>query len=217
VAVTAALVLSACGGGSGPGGSATIPPGPADGADRVTTTASPSGTPTGRAGAPLRLDPAVALPAGVRIVFDWTMPADPVQHAALTAAADFIQSIDHAVVKQNTDDPPLHAYAAVDALGYARRYVQRNIDDKLTLSGTDRYFRPVFAAGGGAKSVEIKLCDNQSKMYSKEIASGKVHVTGESDRNYVLYDIVMVRLPAAHAYWQAQGITVKEAYLPCKE
>ncbi|MFG1809362.1 hypothetical protein [Streptomyces sp. NPDC049040] len=217
--VVAAVVLSACGGGSGDGGSETIPPAAPT---TAAATTAPSGTPGSRTGAPLTLDPAVALPADVKVVFDWTMPEDPAQHAALTAAANYLQSIDHAVVRQNAQDPPLHAYAAGDALAYAGDFVQRNIEAKLTLSGTDRFYRPVFGNGaagtGGSKgSVEIRLCDDQSKIYSKDVVGGKVHVTAESDKSYVLFDIVLVELPTAHPYWQAQGITVKEGFLQCKD
>lgn len=222
VTVVAAVTLTGCGGGSG-GDSATISPAAQTTGPPATTTAAPTGASGPQAGPPLKIDPAVALPKDVKVVFDWTMPRDPAQNAALTAAANYLQAIDHAIVKQNAQDPPLHAYAAADALDYARGFVQQNIDDKLTLSGTDRFFRPVFGTGGtGAKggsggAVEIKLCNNQSKIYSKEIVGGKVHVTGEDNRNYVFYDIVVVELPAAHPYWQAQGITVKEGALQCKQ
>lgn len=220
--VVAAGALSACGSGSGSGGPATIPPASRTGATSGTGTAAPTSTAGSQQGAPLKLDPAVALPKDVTVVFDWTMPKDPVQNAALNATADFLQSIDHAIVRQTTQDPPLHAHAGGDALSYAVDFVQRNVASGLTLTGTDRFFRPVFDNGKAAKgssrtSVEIRLCDNQSRIFSKETATGKVHVTGESDRNYVLFDIVVVKLPAAHSYWQAQGITVKEGALQCKQ
>jgi hypothetical protein len=221
LAVVAAGALAACGG-SGSGDSATISPAATGGTSAATTTAAPTSAPGSQPGAPLKLDPAVALPEDVKVVFDWTMPKDPVQNAALTAAANYLQSIDHAVVKQTAQDPPLLAHASGDALAYARDFVQRNVDGKLTLSGTDRFYRPVFGNGssakGGSKSpVEIRLCDNQSKIYSKDVVGGKVHVTGESDRSYVLFDILVVELPVAHPYWQAQGITVKEGSLQCKD
>jgi hypothetical protein len=222
VTVVAAGALVACGGGSGSGDSATISPAATGGTSAATTTAAPTSAPGSQPGAPLKLDPAVALPEDVKVVFDWTMPKDAAQNAALTAAANYLQSIDHAVVRQKAQDPPLHAYASGDALAYAEDFVQRNVDGKQTLSGTDRFYRPVFgngsaAKGGSKSSVEIKLCNNQSRIYSKDVVGGKVHVTGESDRNYVLFDILLVKLPVAHPYWQAQGITVKEGSLQCKD
>lgn len=212
LATAAALVLTACGGGSGGDDKITSSP------STATTSASPS-APAGPAdSASLRIDPSLALPADVKVAFQWTTPKDPTRAAALSGAANFVQAIDHAVVKQNKNDPGLRGYAADDALAYARNFVQENVDAKVTLSGTDRYYEPVFDTGtAGTQSVRIKLCNDQSKLYSKDIATGKVEVTGPSDRNYVLYDIVMVKLPAAKDLWQARGITVKEKSLQCKQ
>jgi hypothetical protein len=158
--------------------------------------------------------------------FDWTMPRDPARYAALTAVADYLQAIDHAVVAQSAQDPPLHAYGSGDALAYARDYVRRSVAAKLTITGTDRFYRPQFVDGGGGSgvegggndgSVEVRFCENQSKLYSKETATGKVRVTGASERDYVLYDVAVVKLPVAHPYWQVQGITVKEGARQCEQ
>jgi hypothetical protein len=210
LAAAAALTLTACGGGSG------------DGNDKIsaapsTTTTTPPSTPSATGEAPLKIDPALAMPSDVKVVFDWATPKNASQAAALSGAANYIQAIDHAVVKQNKNDVGLRGYAADDALSYAQHFVQENLDAKLTLTGTDRYYEPTFVAGGSTETAEVKLCDDQSKLYSKDVATGKVHVTGASDRNYVLYDIVMVKLPAAHELWQAHAITVKEKALQCKQ
>ena len=213
LAASAALTLSACGGGSGSGNDKI----PSASGTSATTPASPSASPSQAGGKPLRIDPGLAMPAGVKVAFDLSAPNNSVQAAALSGAADFIQSIDHAVVKQNANDPGLRGYAAGGALAYGQNFVRENVGQKLTLSGTDRYYEPVFGAAGGATTVEVTLCNDQSKLYSKEVATGKVDVTGASDRNYVLWDIVMVKLPSAKAIWQAHGVTVKEKALQCKQ
>ncbi|NUS13877.1 MAG: hypothetical protein HOY69_21130 [Streptomyces sp.] len=209
----AAVAVAGCGGG-GSKGSATISPA----AEPSTTAAPNSPTPSAtQAGAPLKLDPAVALPADVKVVFDWAMPSDVTRNAALTAVANYLQAVDHAVVKQNVQDPPLHAYAAGDALAHGKDFVRSNVTGKVTLSGTDRYFDPAFGKGGGRSSLGITLCEDQSKLYSKDIATGKVHVTGDDPRNYVSYSVVVVKIPAAHPYWQVQGLTAKEGAPQCRQ
>jgi hypothetical protein len=188
-----------------------------------TPAASASASPTasaGKAGAPLRIDPAVAMPADVKVVFDWTMPADAAQNAALTAAANYLQAVDHAVVEQNLKDPPLYAHSANTALAHGKDFVQANISGKLTLSGTDRFYRPVFAEGSGgarATSVGITLCEDQSKLFSKEIATGKVRVTGDDPRNYLSYSLVVVEVATAHPFWQVQGLAVTEGAKQCMQ
>ncbi|SEN51803.1 hypothetical protein [Actinacidiphila rubida] len=211
LAAVAALVLSACG--SGSGGSDTI-----DKGGPATTASAPSATPTATpSGPPPKIDRALALPAGLTVVFDFGTPADPAQAAALTGAADFIQAISHAVVRQNPHDAVLGAYGAGDALTYARTYVQQNVRRRLTLTGTDRYYRPKITVSKGGGAVEVVLCNNQAKLYSKDIATGKVHITPADDASYSLFDLVMAKLPTGKGLWQANSITVKGKALECEQ
>lgn len=209
LAATAVAALAGCGGSGGGdskiSSSPTTPP--------TTASAQPSAT---AGGVPLRIDPTLSLPPDVKVVFDWRTPAGHAQSAALSGAANFLQAIDHAVTKQNANDPGLRAYSTANALAYARHYVQENVSAKQTLSGTDRYYQPQFVASGTG-SVEIRLCNNQSKLYSKDVATGKVHVTQLSPQDYVLFDIVMVKFPSATELWQANAVTAKEGALQCKQ
>ncbi|MGW5350061.1 hypothetical protein ACWERV_05985 [Streptomyces sp. NPDC004031] len=217
-AAVAAVATAGCGSSSGSDKGKTIDvPSATTASAPASTTPSSSGS---RPGAPLTIDPAVALPADVKVVFDWTMPADTAQNAALTAAANYLQAVDHAVVKQNLQDPPLYAHAANTALEHGKDFVRANISGKLTLSGTDRFYLPAFAEGsGGAKatSVGITLCEDQSKLYSKEIATGKVRVTGDDPRNYLGYSLVVVKVATAHPFWQVQGLAVQEGAKQCMQ
>lgn len=213
LAAAAALTLTACGGSSS-GGDSKISTAPSTSAS---PSASASASPSGASGTALKIDPALKLPADLNTQFQWATPKDAAQAAALSGAANYIQAIDHAVVKQNKNDAGLVGYAAEGALTYAQGYVQQNVDQKLTMTGTDRYYGPTFTTASGGGSVEVKLCNDQSKLYSKDVVGGKVHVTGASDRNYVSWDIVMVKLPTANAVWQARAVTVKEKALQCKQ
>jgi hypothetical protein len=210
-AATAAGV-TACGGSGG--GSDTI-----DGGSSPTPTAASvsATTPEAAKGAPPRIDPALALPADLKVVFDWSTPAGHTQAAALTDAADFIQAITHAVVKQDRNDVLLRAYAAHDALAYAQNYVQQNVQRGLTLTGTDRYYRPAVKVGTGGETVEITLCNDQGRLFSKETATGKVHTSPPDDASYSVFDIVMARLPTSTELWQANSITVKGKALECEQ
>ena len=210
MAAAAALALSACG--SGSGGSDTIDKGGPS--TPATTSASPTAAPTGP---PPKIDALLALPADLKVVFDFGTPADHTQAAALTGAADYIQAITHAVVKQNPHDALLSAYAAGGARSYAQNYVQQNVRRKLTLTGTDRYYRPKVTVGKGGEAVEITLCNNQAKLYSKEIPTGKVHITPADDASYSLFDIVMAKFPTGKELWQANSITVKGKALECEQ
>ncbi|MBY8876969.1 hypothetical protein [Actinacidiphila acidipaludis] len=210
LAVVGALALSACG--SDSGGSATIDKGGP--ATTAPVSASPTAAPTGP---PPTVDALLALPAGLRVVFDFGTPADHAPAAALTGAADYIQAITHAVVEQNPHDASLSAYAAGGALSYAQNYVRQNVQRRLTLTGTDRYYRPKVAVSKSGEAVEITLCNDQGKLYSKEIPTGKVHITPADDASYSLFDIVMAKLPTGKELWQANSITVKGKALECEQ
>ncbi|SFE18672.1 hypothetical protein SAMN05216251_10223 [Actinacidiphila alni] len=211
---TAALTLSACGGGSGGDGDSTISP-----VATATTSAAPTATSAApsAAGAPLTVDPALALPADLRLDFDWTLPADAAQAGVLTASADFMQSMVHGVVRQNVKDATLNTYAQGAAYTYAKQYVQLHIDAKKTLTGTDHFYRPVVKLLAKNSAAQVTFCEDQSKLYSKEVATGKAHVTGADDRNYVSYQLVLSLFRPGTQLWRAQAITVKERALECKQ
>ncbi|GAA4996695.1 hypothetical protein GCM10023205_82410 [Yinghuangia aomiensis] len=222
VAVLATITLVAsCGGGSGhsgkdaaPSTTAALPSaGPSGVVDSPSAASSPfpSTSPSGTGVAPL-----LALPPDLSVDFAWSAPSDPVQAAALAAAADYLQAIMHAVVAQNAGDPPLSQYATAQALAYAQHYVQENVDLKETITGHDHYYRSAITAVSGS-AIQIRFCEDQSKLYSKEIATGKVHITSDSSlRNFVSYNVAMTRLPTPGGVWQASAATVSENAAECK-
>lgn len=210
---TAALALTACGGGGGTtGGSDKIASSP------TTTTASAAPTTTAQAaGAPLKIDPSLALPGDLKVTFEFPTPADHTQSVALSASANFMQSMMHGVVQQNATTSGLHTYAAGKAYTYAQQYVQNHVAAKKTLTGTDLFYRPVVTLQSNKSVAEVTFCENQSHLYSKEIATGKVHTTAPSDEDYTSYDIVLTKAPTQAEWWQAQSVTYKERALECKQ
>ncbi|MET9220558.1 hypothetical protein ABZX65_17555 [Streptomyces sp. NPDC003300] len=213
LAATAALTLSACGGGSG-GGDSKISPTTAPSATATATATSAQPTATGGV---LTVDPALALPADLKLDFDWRLPADDAEAGVLTASADFMQSMTHGVVEQSVKGGALNTYAEGDAYSYAKQYVQMHIDAKKTVTGTDRFFRPAVKLLAKNSAAEVTFCEDQSKLFSKEIGTGKVHVTGADDRNYVSYQLVLSLFRPGTQLWRAQSITTKERALECKQ
>jgi hypothetical protein len=212
LAAAAALLLAACGGGS-------------DGSDPISThrtapatsppTASAPVTPAG--GRPLTVDPSLALPADLKLTFDWTLPADRTQAAVLTAGANYMQSLVHGVVRQSTAKSGLRTYAAGQAYTYATQYVQLHVDARKTLTGTDRYYRPVVEVAANKAAAQVTFCENQSKLYSKDVATRKIDVTGENNDSYLSYRLVLALFRPGTDLWQAQSVTVKERALQCEQ
>ncbi|MEE4543182.1 hypothetical protein V2S66_14535 [Streptomyces sp. V4-01] len=213
LAATAALVLTACGGGGGSGDSDKIASSPT----ATTPSAAPTTAATPTGGAPLRIDPSLALPADLKVSFDFPAPADRTESVALSASANFMQSMMFAVVKQNASTSGLHTYGSGKAYTYAQQYVQNHIAAKKSLTGTDLFYRPVVKLQSNKSVAEVTFCENQSHLYSKEIRTGKVHTTAPSDEDYTSYDIVLTKAPTQAEWWQAQSVDYKERALECKQ
>lgn len=209
LAAAAAATLSACGGGSG-GGSGTISPAPP-----ATTAATASASPASAGGTPLKIDPALKLPSDVTLSFDWPTPGDKDTSAVLSATANFMQSMTHGVVAQSSAG--LADYAGDQALAYAKDYVQRHVKAKLTVTGTDRYYKPVVTLQAKNTSAEVTLCENQGKLFSKEIGTGKVDVTPENADSFIAYDIVLAEFRPGSGLWRASAITVKGRASQCQQ
>ncbi|NEA55220.1 hypothetical protein G3I60_13940 [Streptomyces sp. SID13666] len=210
LATATALLLTACGGGGSDGTSDTIDGVPTTAPSAAATTAAPTA-------APLTIDPSLALPADLKLNFDWPRPSDHTQAVALAATANFMQSLVHGVVKQSVTKSGLANYATDSALVYGKSYVQRHVDAKSTLTGTDHYYRPVIKVAANKTSAEVTFCNNQAKLYSKAIPTGKVAVTPENNESYRFYDIVLIKFRPNVDLWQAASIEVKESALQCKQ
>jgi hypothetical protein len=216
LAASAALTLTACGGGSG--GSDTIGDGPTGASPGPTASVSPSTTAAPTA-PPVTTDPGLALPGDLRLVFDWPVPADHAEAAALGNAANYLRGIAHGIVSRKADDPVLGRYAqgGSGAMTYARTQIQRAVDDGWTETGTDRYYRPTVKLGSAKNGATVGFCNFQGKAYGRDVATGKLLSTAVTDNSYVYFTIVMAKFPTGADLWQAVTVDVKAKATQCKE
>jgi hypothetical protein len=212
LAVTAAFTLSACGGGSGTDGNKipTTPP-----AKPSAPTSTPSASAASATG-PVTVDPGLKLPAGLRLVFDFTAPTDHTQAVVLTTTANFMQSMVHAVAGQNPKDGTLYGYATGGALTYAQTYVKNHVALKRTLTGTDHFYRPVVKIVSPGVA-QVAFCENDTKLYSKDLATGKVNYSAGGEDSYTSYAITLSKAPTKTERWQAQSVTYQERAAQCQQ
>jgi hypothetical protein len=123
----------------------------------------------------------------------------------------------YGVVKQNAGTSGLHTYASGAAYSYAKQYVQNHVAAKKTLTGTDDFYQPVVKVQPNGTAAEVTFCENQAHLFSKEIATGKVHTTTPSDDDYTAYDIVLAKAQTRQQWWQAQSVDYKEGALECRQ
>ncbi|MEW2523253.1 hypothetical protein [Streptomyces sp. NPDC047071] len=183
-AVTAALLLTACGGdessdGAKDGGKIA---GADEGGGKKKDAPSPTAPQDGPADRP-----AADLPADVKNVFESWKTGDPVKDAALADARRRIDATDAAIVDGATASEAIPFYYKGEALVGAAEWISGFKKDGLSITGTTRYYAPQVTPHGKA-AVGIQYCADESKAYTKSRKTGKTDKTPVTDKSYVLYN-----------------------------
>ncbi|MEU6480696.1 hypothetical protein ABZ858_28225 [Streptomyces sp. NPDC047017] len=197
--VTAALLLSACGGGS------EAKSGDIKGAE--TGAGSPSASVPATAGGS---GPDISVPKDLKLDLDFDKPSDTKQSAALTDAQNYLRALVHGLAAQNPDDPGYQYYSVSggQAAQYAKSQIQSWVKGGWTPYGTDRYYDGNITTLSGGKRVLVKFCENQAKFYGKEIKTGKILYTKESLNSYLKYSLLMMPPSGSSTNWKASVIEV---------
>ncbi|MES5824439.1 hypothetical protein [Streptomyces sp. RG80] len=164
----------------------------------------------------------MSLPKDLDLVFDFEKPSDADSAAALADAENYVRALNHGITQQDPSDPAYQYYSAGDAARYANTQIKEYVKGGWTLTGKDRYYRAETSAAGDSKSVKlvsVSFCEDQSKVFGKEVKSGKVLDSGNaegSSANYLKFSLVMASAKGSPV-WRAQQITVKEKATECQE
>ncbi|MER5472763.1 hypothetical protein [Streptomyces sp. NPDC002685] len=206
VGATAALLLTACGGGDDePKGNDKIA-----GADTGgETSASPSATASPEGAA----RPEIVFPSGVENVFEGQKTGNATKDAVLAANALSVNSMDDAIFQGSVDTKALGFYNTGKALEAAITYVQGYLDKNDTWVGTTRYFnRQVTLSGSTAASVVY--CSDESKSFLKNRKTKKVKNTPTTADSYVLYNAKLVK--NGQGVWQTTNIISDRGAKTCQ-
>ncbi|WP_329471885.1 hypothetical protein OIE75_21845 [Streptomyces sp. NBC_01723] len=180
LAATAALLLTACGGGDDK----------ADDSDKIAgadTGGSPSATAPSAAASDSADRPDVTLPKDVKDVFEKWETGDATKDAVLADAARAQTAMNDAIVQGRTDTAGLTFYYEGKALTTSVKWVQKWLDAGITYTGTTRYFDPKVELFD-AKSAGVSFCADETKAYNKERKTGKVDKSPATSDSYVLYN-----------------------------
>ncbi|MFD4345694.1 hypothetical protein ACFWQ6_12655 [Streptomyces coelicoflavus] len=180
LAATAALLLTACGGGDdGSEGNDKIA-----GAD---TGESPSATAPSPSPSDSVNRPDITLPKGVEDVFESWETGDTTKDTVLSDAARAQTAMNHAITEGKTDTPGLTFYYEGKALTTSVKWVQKWLDAGLTYTGTTRYFDPKVELFD-KQSAGVSFCADETKAYNKERKTGEVDKAPATNDSYVLYN-----------------------------
>ncbi|MFD5633879.1 hypothetical protein ACFWJM_07005 [Streptomyces sp. NPDC127077] len=180
VGASAALLLTACGGG-GDKPKANDKIAGADTGDKKSATPSASATQSpGR--------PKIELPSDLTITFTPETSGDAVQNAILKDNAELIRALNAAIDAQNPRLPALEFYTEGEGAVAAQQWVQSFKSAKWTVTGAVRYFdRQVTVRS--KDSASLSYCADESKGYSKVIKTGEVKKTKTTKNSYVAYGV----------------------------
>ncbi|MET7451242.1 hypothetical protein ABZT03_04950 [Streptomyces sp. NPDC005574] len=204
LAASAALLLTACGGGDEDTKASDKIAG-TDSGD-TTTSASPSASPASGQ------YPKVTLPSDVTNVFAGWKAGDPTKDDVLADASRRIDALDYAITESNADTPVLSYYYTGDALVGASQWVRNFVDSKKSMTGETRYFKPavdVYATG----KATLTYCSFEGKAYVKDLKTGKAQKTPVTDRSYLLF---VTRLEkSAKGVWRTATLTSERGNSKC--
>ncbi|MFJ9708177.1 hypothetical protein [Streptomyces sp. NPDC101234] len=179
--LSAALLLSACGGG-GDGSTDNAKIKGADAGKGSTASPSTSSSAPGSAGRPK-----ITLPSDVKNTFTPEETGDPVKDAVLRDNAAFINALDAAIAAGNPKLPALEFYTEGEGAVAAYQWVKAFVDAGRTTTGTFRYFdRNVKVKS--KTSAAIGYCSDETKGFSKVIKTGEIKGGSVASKdNYVAY------------------------------
>ncbi|MGW3662917.1 hypothetical protein [Streptomyces sp. NPDC005141] len=202
---TAALLLTACGGGDEkPKGNDKIA-----GADTGGETSASPGAGATATGS----RPTIKFPSDARNVFEGQKTGDAKKDAVLADNAQRINSIDDAIFQGSMSTEALGFYSAEGALDSARTFVKGYLDDDRSWTGTTRYFdRQVSFRPDG--SAAVIYCSDESKSFLKNRKTNKPEKTPTSADSYVLYNTKLVK--NSDGVWQTTNVISKRGADQCQ-
>ncbi|MEU3518747.1 hypothetical protein ABZ770_26290 [Streptomyces sp. NPDC006654] len=194
LAATAALLLTACGGGADSSkDNDKITGADAGGTGSTSPSASASASADKNA-------PSFAFPSDIAVTVDREPTGDATKDAVLRDLAYAAQARLEAFTKGNGQTANLNRYFA----GYARTYwIGRVAELKkqgLTLTGHYRYYDFKLTDIANGRTAAVRYCEDQSKGYGKVIKTQKVQVTKPSDKDFILNTLQVAKDSAGD--WQ---------------
>lgn len=205
-ATTAALLLTACGGGE----ETSRTDDEIAGADTGQSTGSAS-----PGGSDVRAErPDMTLPQDVEETFEGWKTGDATKDAILADAGRAQTAVTYAVTKGDPESPALRFYQTGTALAGSQDWVKGIVDSGLTYSGSVRYYAADISVFD-KKSAGVAYCADESKAYNKNRKTNKVDKVPATDDSYVLYSTRLER--NGDGVWQTTKLESERGNKTCMQ
>ena len=205
LAVTAALLLTACGSGDGSSKSNDKIAG-VDAGDTATS-ASPSAGVSGPADRPK-----ITFPEGVENKFEGWKTGDPAENAVLSDVTQTVNAVDDAILRGDTNSATLVYYRQGKALVSAQKWVRAWLDEDLTWTGSTRYFNPKVKVSD-SDTAAVDYCADESKAYNKNRKTRTVDKSPSDESPYVTYSTQLKK--NSKGVWQTTEVLSKRGDTTC--
>ncbi|MEV5377176.1 hypothetical protein AB0L26_14545 [Streptomyces nondiastaticus] len=212
VTATAALALTACG-----GGAKRTDDGKIDGAESAPAAASASpgkASPPAGGGGGGAERPKITLPDDVHNVFEGGKTGDPQKDAILADNEQRINSVDEVVTSGDLNRPGLKYYSAEGALASAVKYIKGFESSGTSFTGTTRYYNRTVTLLKTDGLAVLTYCSDATKAYSKDRKSGKVDMAPGSDQDYAFYNTRLKKNSAG--VWQTVSVVSEGGSTQCR-
>ncbi|MER6078667.1 hypothetical protein [Streptomyces sp. NPDC001833] len=204
LAATAALLLTACGGGSD--GS--------KGNDKIAgagTEASGSPSPSASASADKNA-PSFDLPSDIKVTVEKQSTGDSTKDGVLRDLAYAAQARLEGLVKGDGQTANMSRYYAADALVYFDKQISETRKEGLTSTGSYRYYDfQVLDLKG--QTATARYCEDQRQAFAKEIKTNKVHRTTPSNDDFIQISVQTAK--DSRGDWQVRRVSWKKATAEC--
>ncbi|MGW6026443.1 hypothetical protein [Streptomyces sp. NPDC055099] len=207
LAATAALLLTACGGGDGDNDSNKDKIAGADqgGAKK---SASPSASPDADVARPK-----ITLPKDDILKFEDAKTGDAKKDAVLADNAERHRAIDAAIIKGDPSSEAVQFYSEGDAAASAVQWIKTTVDDGYSVTGTVRFYdRNVqFRSDGSAR---LTYCGDESKWFGKDRKTNKAEKTPVTSKSYVFYDASLKK--SSEGVWKTTAVSSERGATQCQ-
>lgn len=150
-----------------------------------------------------------------QMTFDWPRTGDATKDAVLSDGEQYVRALKRASALEDLKDPAYQFYSRNAALTYAHDQIKANADGGWAPTGQDHYYdAKVKVVRSG--SATLSSCRDQSKVFSKNVKTGKINRTAPSANSFLLYNLLLVNDSGSNGVWQASQITVIEGAAQCR-
>ncbi|MEU2334894.1 hypothetical protein ABZ608_15110 [Streptomyces sp. NPDC013172] len=204
LAATAALLLTACGGGNDSSkDNDKITGAGAGGTDSPSPSASASAD---------KNAPAFAFPSDVKVTVEKESTGDATRDAVLRDLAYAAQARLEGLVKGDGQTANMSRYYAADALVYFDKQIADTRKKGLTSTGSYRYYNfKVLDLSG--QTATARYCEDQRQAFAKEIKTNTVHRTTPSNDDFIQVSVQTAKDSGGD--WQVRRVSWKKATAEC--